>query len=224
MSDDLNQWLGAKPPRTSALAWTHYEAQRPLFAHDASALMALALGARLLERLSKAGASDIPPAAVRAAARAANASLPDALAGPLEGEVDAMLRWLMDGPELGQAPGGRLAESDMARMRASMPQRVALFELAIERSQDVEFEFLDTSDPDDPSRGRWVVWVGRPVEVLRQSGHTSLVVRVQGTRHEVLARHVRWLMPVGRKPEPKAPPRAPSARVLSFPGAASESE
>jgi hypothetical protein len=183
--------------------------------------MMLALGARLVERLNTSQGSTLPVSSIQQAKRAIDQVLPAAIQGGLDDEVQGLLRWLMEGPDVGQAPSGRLAESDMAKMREGMPQRIALFELAMSQEEDVEFEFLDVlgaSTPDDSRHTRWVVWVGRPVEVMRQGEYAQLVVRRDGARYEVPARHVRWLMPVRRKPEPQAPRQAPVAQVLSFPG------
>lgn len=225
--DDIARWLAAKPARSSSIAWERYEAERALLVQDSTALMALALGARLVEHLTTSRGCTLPVASIHHARLALDRALPSAVQGALDDEVQEVLRWLMEGPGVGQAPRGRLAESEMARLREGMPQRVALFDLAMSQEQDVEFEFLDTldsADPDDPARTRWVVWVGRPLEVAQQGEHTLLVVRRDGARYEVPARHVRWLMPVRRKPEPPVPRRAPAARVLSFRGAGAEEE
>lgn len=181
------------------------EPAHPALISSTQDIMAAAVASRLLQVLSKRGATRLKPSDTATFVKVAYDSLPEGAAAQCDDEVLRILRWLESPPLDEEAP----EPPELAVMHsADVSARVATLKFAKAEGLDIELQYFDLE------RRTWPRMFASVVRIDESREMPYVVLDIDGATAEVDCDQIRWVMPVSARNRPR---KKPPADVLTFP-------
>lgn len=212
--DELLNLFGPRAPLQAPEGLNKLDPVRPAVFQSVSSITSLYIAARVLQVITARQGAAVSPQQLEQVLASLSGALEPTTRALADEEARHILRWLQAPPALAQGlPEPPHPELDWMRRDTSAKQEV--FSLALERELDVELEYYE------PQEDRWPRQRLSPTRLVLAPEPELHFVDEAGQALIILARHVRWLMPVRRRSEQED---APKAKVLSFPWSAGEGD
>lgn len=169
-------------------------------------LVAALVGAHLLRLSSSTGGSRVPTAAADGAIKALERAVSPDVRAHCRDEAARIARWTQSARHTPPPPAW---SDELERIEeADLQSRVSVVRWAVEQELDLQMEWYD----DDLDA--WPHDRVRPLAVESPDDEPALRARIGSDVRVIPVVHIRWVMPVERRPDPRVAP--PEATVLPF--------